>query len=175
LTADGDLEPGTALPHGIEWRRGEYKVSTDPARLDQAGIAEFLASSYWAPEIPESVVRRAVEGSLVFGLYDGDRQIGFARVVTDRATFAWVCDVFVRESHRGQGLGRWLMRCVLAHPELRELRRWMLASTTARGLYAQLGFNALANPERLMEIVDMDVHRRQRQRETEGAGDGTTG
>ena len=98
-------------------------------------------------------------------MYEGDRQVGFARVITDRATFAWVGDVFIRDSHRGRGLGLWLMRCVLAHPELQELRRWLLASTSARGLYARIGFGPLPAPERYMEIADRDVHRRQRERD----------
>jgi GNAT superfamily N-acetyltransferase len=171
VASDDDAGPWTTVAGGLEWHRGPYTVSTDPDRLDIPGTAEFLASTYWAPGIPESVVRRSVAGSLAFGLYDGDRQIGFARVITDRATFAWVGDVFVRESHRGQGLALWLMRCVLAHPDLQDLRRWMLASTTARGLYERLGFSALAAPERFMELVDMDAHRRQRERETERVDD----
>jgi GNAT superfamily N-acetyltransferase len=153
------------VPGGEEWRRGDYTVSTDPERLDIAATAAFLASTYWAPEISASVVQRAVEHSMGFGLYDSDQQVGFARVVTDRATFAWVGDVFVLESHRGRGLSLWLMRCVLAHPELQELRRWMLASTTARGLYERLGFTPLAAPERFLEIADPNVHRRQRLRD----------
>jgi GNAT superfamily N-acetyltransferase len=155
---------------GFEWRRGRYSVSTDPSRLDVPATAAFLAETYWAPEIPEPIVRRAIEHSIAFGLYDADRQVGFARVVTDRATFAWVGDVFVLESHRGRGLALWLMRCVLAHPELGELRRWMLASRTALGLYERVGFRPLASPERFVEIADPDVHRRQRAREDSDAG-----
>jgi GNAT superfamily N-acetyltransferase len=184
MTATADDDPGSStsrVPDDGEpgdwigddataaWRRGPYVVSTDEARLDIAFTAGFLAATYWAADIPESVVRRALEHSIGFGMYEGDRQIGFARVVTDRATFAWVGDVFVLESHRGRGLGLWLMRCVLAHPELRELRRWMLASTTARGLYARLGFTPLGAPERFMEIADAGVHRRQREREARPA------
>ena len=152
------------LEGSVEWRRGTYSVSTDPARLDVGATAAFLASTYWAPDISESIVRRSVEHSIPFGLYEGNRQIGFARVTSDRATFAWVGDVFVLESHRGLGLGLWLMRCVRAHPELQELRRWLLASTDARGLYARLGFQPLSAPDRFMEIRDPDVHRRQRAR-----------
>lgn len=147
-----------------QWTRGAYTVSTDPGRLDIAMTAAFLATTAWARDIPEPVVRRSIEGSIAFGLYDGPDQVGFARVVTDRATFAWVGDVFVLESHRGLGLGRWLMECVLAHPDLQELRRWMLASTTARGLYARLGFCALPAAERFMEIADPGVHSRQKAR-----------
>lgn len=158
-----------AADAGVEWRREPYSVSTDPERIDIAFTAAFLASTYWAPEISESVVRRSVVNSIVFGLYHDDRQIGFAKVVSDRATFAWVGDVFVLDDYRGLGLGLWLMRCVLAHPELQELRRWLLASTSARGLYERLGFKGLGAPERFMEITDPDVHRRQRAR-ADGAG-----
>jgi GNAT superfamily N-acetyltransferase len=163
-----DGEPGDWTGDGptAAWRRGPYTVSTDQARLDLELTTTFLAATYWATDIPERVVRRALDQSIGFGLYEGARQVGFARVVTDRATFAWVGDVFVLDSHRGRGLGLWLMRCVLAHPELRELRRWMLASSTARGLYAKLGFTPLGAPERFMEIADPGVHRRQRARET---------
>jgi GNAT superfamily N-acetyltransferase len=169
LADEGQAGPWTSVAGGIEWHRGPYSVSTDAGRLDLTGTTAFLSASPWAHDIPESIVRRAVEHSIAFGLYEDDRQVGFARVVTDRATFAWVGDVFVEESHRGRGLGLWLMRCVLAHPELQELRRWLLASTTAQGLYRRLGFTPISGPERFMEVVDMDVHRRQRDREAETA------
>ncbi len=173
LADTGDAGPWERVARGVEWRRGPYAVSTDPERLDLATTAAFLAESDWAPEIPEPVVRRSVQGSIAFAVYEGDRQVGFARVVSDRATFAWVGDVFILDSHRGRGLGLWLMRCVLAHPDLQELRRWLLASTTARGLYARLGFAPLAAPERFMEIADRDVHRRQRARDAAIDGDGS--
>jgi GNAT superfamily N-acetyltransferase len=160
----GGAGPFRDVLGGVQWSRDGYAVSTDPDRLDIPATADFLASTPWARDISEPVVRRSIEGSIAFGLYDGADQIGFARVVTDRATFAWVGDVFVLESHRGLGLGRWLMECVLAHPDLQGLRRWMLASTTARGLYAGLGFSALPAPERFMEIADPGVHSRQRTR-----------
>ena len=111
-----------------------------------AATTAFLARTEWAAEIGEPLVRRSIEGSIAFGVYDGDQQVGFARVVTDRATFAWVGDVFILDSHRGLGLGLWLMRCVLAHPDLQELRRWALVSTSARGLYAKLGFTPARRP-----------------------------
>jgi GNAT superfamily N-acetyltransferase len=171
LTDTGEAGAWERVACGVAWRRGPYMVSTDPERLDLATTAAFLAESYWATEIPEPVVRRSVEGSIAFGVYEGDRQVGFARVISDRATFAWVGDVFILDSHRGRGLGLWLMRCVLAHPELQELRRWLLASTSARGLYAKIGFTPLAAPERFMEIADRDVHRRQRAREAGTDGD----
>jgi GNAT superfamily N-acetyltransferase len=171
LADEGRAGPSAPVDGGVAWRRGRYTVSTDPAGLDLAATTAFLATEYWAPEIPEEVVRRSVEHSIVFGVYDDDRQVGFARVITDRATFAWVGDVFIHESHRGRGLSLWLMRCVLAHPQLQELRRWLLASTSARGLYERVGFVPLAAPERFMEIADRDVHRRQRARSARPASD----
>lgn len=151
------------------WRHGPYLVSTDRALVDVAATTAFLAATYWATAIPERIVERSLDHSIGFGLYESGRQVGFARVVSDRATFAWVGDVFIVESHRGRGLSLWLMRCVLGHPELRELRRWMLASTTARGLYERVGFAPLATPERFLEIADPGVHRRQREREERSA------
>ena len=152
LTDTGEAGPIEAVSGGVEWRRGRYEVSTDPARLDIPGTAAFLGTTYWAQGRPESIVRRSIEGSIAFGVYDDEEQVGFARVVTDWATFGWVCDVFIRDSHQGRGLGMWLMRCVLAHPELKDLRRWLLASTSARGLYQRLGFTTLPAPERFMQI-----------------------
>jgi GNAT superfamily N-acetyltransferase len=164
LIDTGEAGPVDAEPSGFTWRRGRYHVSTDPGRLDIEGTAAFLGTTDWAQGRPESAIRRSVDGSIAFGVYDGDKQVGFARVVTDRATFGWVCDVFIRDSHQGRGLGMWLMRCVLAHPELQGLPRWLLASTSARGLYQRLGFTALPEPERFMQI---DTRR--------SAGVGTTG
>jgi len=161
----GEAGPWTPVPGGVEWRRGRYAVSTDPARLDVPSTTAFLATTEWAAGIAEPLVRRSIEGALAFGVYDGDAQVGFARVVSDRATFAWVGDVFIVDSHRGLGLGLWLMRCVVAHPDLQELRRWALTSSGARGLYARLGFMPLGAPETFMEIHDPGVHRRQRARE----------
>lgn len=135
------------------WTRGEYRVSTDPELLDTPLIRSFLAESYWAAGIPQDVVDAACRGSLCFGLYRGDAQVGFARLVTDRATFAWLADVFVVESERGAGLARWLMTCVFEHPELQGLRRWMLATRDAHGVYEPFGFRALGDPARFMEIT----------------------
>jgi GNAT superfamily N-acetyltransferase len=151
----------TADPHVIA-RRGQFIISTDPARLDVAMIHAFLSEqSYWAAGIPIEVVRRSLVGAICFGIYDGERQVGFARVVTDRATFAYLGDVFVVESHRGQGLSKWLMECVLAHPDLQGLRRILLATRDAHGLYHQFGFVPLADPTRFLEIARPDVYRQQ--------------
>ena len=139
---------------------GPIVVDTDPARLDLAVIHEFLAASYWAQGIPLETVRRSIRNSLCFGLYEGERQIGFARVVSDRATFAYLADVFVLDSHRGRGLSKLLMDAVVAHSELQGLRRWMLATRDAHGLYAQYGFTALAAPEPFMQRHDPEVYAR---------------
>ena len=135
-------------------------VDDDPARLDMEVIHGFLANAYWSQGIPRETVERAVRNSLCFGLYEGDRQVGFARVVTDRATFAYLADVFVLESHRGRGLSKLLVAEILGHPSLQGLRRWVLATRDAHSLYAQYGFKALSAPERFMELHDPDVYRR---------------
>jgi GNAT superfamily N-acetyltransferase len=146
-------------PPPFHARRGRYEVTADPARLDLDVIHGFLASSYWSPGIPRATVERAIAGSLNFGLYADDVQIGFARVVTDRATFAYLADVFVLPEHRGAGLGVWLVECVLAHPALAGLRRFTLATRTAHSLYTRFGFTALAHPEWQMEISRPDLYR----------------
>jgi GNAT superfamily N-acetyltransferase len=128
-------------------------VSTDPARLDLDVIHGFLAGSYWAAGIPREVVERAVRHSLCFGAYAEDRQVGFARVISDRATFAYVSDVFVLPSHRGRGVGKRLMAAIVGHPDLQGLRRWVLFTRDAHGLYRQFGFGEARHPDRLMEIL----------------------
>lgn len=146
-----------------ELREGDHVVSDDPARLDIAYVHAFLAASYWSPGIPREVVARAIANSLPFGLYDASgKQAGFARVITDRATYAYIADVFVDEAHRGRALGKRLMRAIMNHPDLQGLRRWSLATRDAHALYRQFGFRDLAHPERFMEIADPDVYRRQR-------------
>ena len=136
-----------------EWQLDDCTISTDPARLDLDLIVAFLQQqSYWARNRSRAEIERSLEHSLVFGLYRGERQIGFARVVTDYTIFAYVCDVFVLESERGQGLGQWLMRTMQTHPELASLRRWVLTTQDAHVMYAQTGFVPLKNPERWMQI-----------------------
>ncbi len=134
-----------------EWRRGAYLLSTDKARLDLEMVHGFLTTSYWASGISAEVVRRSVENSLAFGVFEGDEQVGFARVVTDYATFAYVADVFVLEPHRGRGLGKWMMETVFSQPELQGLRRWVLATWDAHGLYRRYGFTELKDPQIFME------------------------
>ena len=146
----------------MNWARGALTISTDPARIDLKLVHEVLASSYWAEGIPREVVLRSIENSLVFGLYEGEAQIGFARVITDRSTFAYLSDVFVLQSHRGRGLGKWLMEVIMGHPDLQGLRRWTLATRDAHGLYRQFGFRPIAHPDRLMEILAEDTDRREK-------------
>jgi GNAT superfamily N-acetyltransferase len=146
-------------PHEIA-HRGDYLISTDPGLLDLTAIRDFLANhSYWAMGIPVETLRRAIDGSLCFGLYEHRRQIGLARVVTDRATFAWLCDVFVLEEYRGRGLSKWLMECVVAYPDLQGLRRFILGTRDAHTLYSRFGFKPLGDPTRFLEIHHHDPYR----------------
>lgn len=142
----------------IELIRGEYSVSTDPQRLELAVVHGFLSNSYWSQGLPLDVLKRAIAGSLCFGLYQGNAQVGFARVITDKATFAYLCDVFVLDSHRGKGLGRWIMEAVSSHPELQGLRRFVLVTRDAHGLYEKFGFRPLARPAGYMELHRPDVY-----------------
>lgn len=138
-----------------EWNQGEYLISTDPARLDLLFIQNFLSNvSYWAQGRSLEVVKHSINNSLNFGLFKGDQQIGFARVVTDYATFAWLADVFVVEPYRKKGLGKWLVRVVISHPNLQGFRRWVLATKDAHDLYRSFGFRELKRPERWMERPD---------------------
>ena len=139
----------------VEHRRGEYCVSADAARLDVRFVHRFLSeSTYWAQQRPLAVVETSIANSLCFGLYvDGVQrtQVGFARVVTDRATFAWLCDVFVVDAHRNRGLSKWLVECVMAHPDVRDIARFVLATRDAHELYRKYAdFDALPNPEMWM-------------------------
>ncbi|MHC1700620.1 MAG: GNAT family N-acetyltransferase [Humidesulfovibrio sp.] len=135
------------------WSRDGYTVTDDRAALDTEVVFGFLSESYWAKGIPRETCLRSLENSLCFGLLHGGQQAGFCRVVTDRATFAYLADVFVLPEHRGRGLGKWLVACVLAHPELQGLRRFLLATLNAHGLYSQVGFAPMSRPELFMEIV----------------------
>ena len=138
----------------------EYEISTDPDRQDVEVIHKFLAvDSYWSPGIPRSIVERAVENSLCFGVYHRAAQVGFARVVTDKSTFALLADVFILKAHRGKGLSKCLMRCVVGHEDLQGLRRLLLLTSDAHGLYRQFGFEELGNPSRFMEVLRQDIYR----------------
>jgi GNAT superfamily N-acetyltransferase len=136
----------------FEVNRENFIISTDPSRLDVDAIDDFLARAYWAEGRPRERIERSLANSLVFGVYSGTKQIGLARVVTDYATFAWLCDVFIDEAYRRKSLGKWLMETIHNHPDLQGLRRWLLATRDAHGLYSQFGWEPLANPERWMQI-----------------------
>ena len=176
---------GSAAPDIVEHRRGEFIVSTDPARLDLDVIHNFLTNCYWSTGVPREVVERSNRHSLCFGIYDesgttprlakearpfdcaqgkhgapGFVQVGFARVISDFATIAYIGDVFVLESHRGRGLSKWLMECIMQHPALQNLRRWILTTRDAHGLYAQVGFTPVKTPERYMELHQPNVYER---------------
>jgi len=135
-------------------------VTTDPTRVDKDVVYGFLSRSYWAKGIPRPVLERAIANSLCFSVFDGDAQVGFARVATDRATFAYLADVFVLPSHRGRGLSKLLMETIVAHPDLQGLRRWVLVTQDAHGLYARYGFKPLAKVEGYMERWDPEVYQR---------------
>ena len=143
----------------VEHRRGEYVISTDRARLDLNVIHGFLTNCYWAKGIPREIVARSIEHSLCFGIYHvPDGQVGFARVISDFATIAYLGDVFVLESHRGRGLSKWMMECIMQQPDLQGLRRWTLLTGDAHGLYAKFGFAPLKSPDRYMELHRPDIY-----------------
>lgn len=137
----------------MNWQKEDFIISTDKTKLDIIYIYQYLSrDSYWAHSIPEELVRRSIEGSLCFGVYHHDSQIGFARVITDKSTFAYLADVFIDIAYRGQGLSKWLMESILAHHDLQGLRRFLLATRDAQKLYGKFGFLPLKFPERWMEI-----------------------
>jgi N-acetylglutamate synthase-like GNAT family acetyltransferase len=141
---------------------GRFLISTDRSKLDVDVIHRFLARSYWAEGIPRETVVRSIENSLCFGVYDNARQIGFARVISDFATYAYLADVFVHEPYRERGLGKELMASIMAHPDLQGLRRWSLGTRDAQSLYAQFGFKPVVNTRArtVMEIVDSEIYSR---------------
>ena len=142
------------FPNPREFKQGDFTISTDPSHLDLPWIHNYLANeAYWARGITFPVFQRSVENALCFGVYHRSKQVGFGRVISDYATFAYLADVFVDEGYRRQGLGKWLVECVRSHPELQGLRRWMLVTSDAHGLYQQFGFTSLEHPEKMMEIV----------------------
>ena len=141
-----------------EWRRGEYFISTDKSRLDLTVIHDFLTKSYWAAGIPIETMKKSIEHSLAFGVYKDGKQVGFARVITDFATFAYIGDVFILEDYRGQGLSKWLMEVIADYPELQGLRRWVLLTRDAHRLYRKTGFTEPQNPERYMEKGFADIY-----------------
>ena len=141
---------------------GRFLISTDRSKLDVEVIHRFLTRSYWAEGIPRETVERSIENSLCFGVYDNARQIGFARVISDFATYGYVADVLILEPYRERGLGKELMASIMAHPDLQGLRRWSLGTRDAQGLYAQFGFKPVVNTRArtVMEIVDSEIYSR---------------
>lgn len=137
-----------------------FSISTDKSKLDLSTIHHFLRQSYWAKNIPLSVVQKSIENSLCFGIYDQDKQVGFARVITDYATFAYFSDVFILESYQGLGLGKWLIQSILEHPDLQGLRRWLLATKDAQEFYRQYGFQEVktSGAVSFMEIVNPHIY-----------------
>jgi N-acetylglutamate synthase-like GNAT family acetyltransferase len=149
-------------PAILEYLRDGYTISTDKSRLDITAIHSYLSGeAYWSKGIPREVVERGIENSLCFGVYQRQRQVGFARVISDYASFAYLCDVFILEPYRAQGLGKWLMSCIMSHPDLQGLRNFLLFTKDAHGLYAQYGFTPVSNPERIMAVRDLDIYQRQ--------------
>jgi len=141
------------------WTRDGYEITSDRARIDVNAVHRFLSEdAYWARDIPREVVELSIRHSLCFAILRGDGLVGFARVISDRATFAYLGDVFVLPAHRGKGLSKWLMECIGSHADLQGLRRWILATADAHGLYAQFGFSPLKAPPRWMEKHDPDVY-----------------
>jgi GNAT superfamily N-acetyltransferase len=140
----------------VEYQQGAFSISTDPARIDVDAVYDYLHNTaYWCLGRPREVVERSIEHSLSFGIYAGAEQAGYARVVTDYATFAWLCDVFVLEPYRGQGLGKWLVECVVKHPALQDLAIFVLATTDAHNLYRRYGnFEVLDRPDKWMRRVE---------------------
>ena len=144
----------------MNWEKENYLISTDKARLDVNYIHQYLSKkSYWAENVPLDVVKKSIEGSMCFGIFSASQQVGFARVITDTACFAYLADVFVDENHRGKGLSKWLMQVIISHPDLQGLRRFLLATRDAHGLYEQFGFSLLSFPEKWMHIHNPDVYK----------------
>ncbi|MDB5208018.1 MAG: family acetyltransferase [Flavisolibacter sp.] len=144
----------------MEWMKDDFTISNDKSKVNMAYVHRFLSKSYWAEGIPFDVVQRSVNGSLCFSLLYKEEQIGFARVITDEATFAHLCDVFIDENYRGKGLSKWLMEVVLAYPTLQGLRRFMLATKDAHGLYQQHGFAPLTFTDKWMHIHNPNAYKK---------------
>jgi GNAT superfamily N-acetyltransferase len=140
--------------------KDSFSISTDKSKLDISVIHSFLSRSYWSENIPVETVQKSIEGSMCFGVYDNNRQVGFARMVTDNATFAYLADVFIIEEYRGQGLSKWMMEFILSHPELQGLRRVLLATRDAHSLYKQFGFTPINNPDSFMHIHNPGIYKK---------------
>ena len=134
------------------FRKGNYLISTDKSKLDIKVIHGYLTNSYWAKNRPLKISKLTIKNSLCFGLYFKDKQIGYSRVITDYATFAYLADVFILEEFRGKGLSKWMMKIIFDYEDLQNVRRWLLATSDAHGLYEKLGFHALKDPDKMMEM-----------------------
>lgn len=145
----------------MNWTKENFTISTDKTRLDVEYIHNFLKTSYWAENVPIEIIRKSIDGAICFGLFDGEQQVGFARVITDKATFAYLADVFVDEKVRGHKLGVWLIDVIMAHEDLQHLRRFMLATRDAHGLYEKFGFTKLNLPERWMQKANPNIYKKQ--------------
>lgn len=139
---------------------GDYIIDTDKSKLDIVYIHQFLTHSYWSENIPLETVQRSINGSLCFGVYRFEKQVGFARVITDAATFAYLADVFIDEAYRGKGLAKWLVKIIMEHESVQDIRRFMLATRDAHNLYSQFGFTALTNLDRWMQIHKPGIYKR---------------
>ena len=144
----------------MDFIKNGFTISTEKEKLDIDLIHSFLNRTYWAEGISKEIIRRSIEGSLCFGLFENDKQVGFARMITDKATFAYLADVFIIEEYQGRGLSKWLMEVIMSHPDLQGLRRMILVTKDAHGLYKQFGFTPLINVDRWMQILDPDVYKR---------------
>jgi len=146
----------------MNWYKGKFIISDEKNKLQSEYIHDYLSNkSYWAKNIPLETVKKSIDGSICFGMYDDEKQIGFARVVTDKATFGYLADVFIDENYRGKGLSKWLMEVIMIYPELQGLRRWMLGTKDAHSLYEKFGFEPLENPKRVMHIYNADIYKKQ--------------
>jgi len=161
------MPPATQSEAAVKYRKDEFVLSTDRERLDLDLIHGFLTECYWAKGISREIVARSMGNSLCFGIHARDQQVGFARVISDFATYAYIADVFVLDAYRGRGLGKWLMECIMRHPWLQGLRRWSLVTADAHGLYAKSGFTA-PRPEIYMERYDEDIYQRPDPRQPAG-------
>lgn len=142
----------------MEYYRENFRISTDKGLMDVDAIHRLLLATYWATQLPRNTLESCMRSSLCFGVFDGEKQIGFARAISDYTTFAYLCDVVIEESYRTKGLGKWLIACILEHPQLQGLRRWMLSTRDVHRLYEKFGFKPLTNPEKFMEIYCPDVY-----------------
>ena len=146
----------------MEWTKDDFSISTDKNRIDVNYIHRFLTHSYWAENIPVETVQRSINGSLCFSVFYLNQQIGFARIITDEATFGYLADVFIDENFRGKGLSKWLMEAIINYPGLQGLRRFMLATRDAHGLYTHFGFTPLTHADRWMHIHNPDIYKKQK-------------